>query len=719
MTTVHSARWHRVAGLKPRLSAQVRPRRQVLRGETWYLLADPVSGRSVRLNSAAYGIAARLDGRHTVQQLWDRALHRSADSATQDEVIDLLAQLGEAALVQFDRAADFDALLPHLERIKRPAGRRSLLAWRIPLADPTRVLNRLRPLQQVLFSRQGLVLWMVGMAVLLVLAAQHAPELWAFGQRWLATPGFVVLALVLYVPIKLVHELAHGLAVRRWGGQVREAGISLMLLMPVPYVNASAATSFPERRHRIAVSAAGIMAELGLAALALPLWLWLDDGLLRDAAFVTLVICGVSTVVFNANPLQRLDAYYMLGDALELPNLGPRSRAWWLDLLRRRLLRLPDVDAMPAARGETPWLALYAPLSWLMAITITAFAVVWLGQVSLALGLACAGLLGWQLLLRPAVHLATQLRRAARTQNTATRRWRRFFAAAVAVLVAGLLLPWPRYTLVQGVVWPPDDAQLRIEEAGFVDAVLAQNGQLLHAGDVVLQLSSPQLDSRHAQQTARVAALQAELQNALPATAAPGANARAGDARADLVAAQAELERLRQRQAALTVRAGADGRLALPHAEDLAGQFVRRGRLLGQVLTSLPPVVRVALPETEAGDLRERPGTVGVRLRGSMHQRHPAHLLRDSGGAVLRLPSAALSTRHGGPVLTDPADKDDLKPLAPVVVLDVQLDLPGSVAQERIGERAWVRFGAGASPVALQIAQALRQQVLRRFNPNF
>ncbi len=176
------------------------------------------------------------------------------------------------------------------------------------------------------------------MATLLVLAVQNGPGLWAHGQRWMATPRFALLAAVLYLPIKLVHELAHGLAVRRWGGQVREAGVTLMLLMPVPYVDASAATGFAQRRARIAVSAAGIMTELALAAVALPLWLWLDDGLARDCAFVTLVVAGVSTLLFNGNPLQRLDGYYILCDALDLPNLGPRSRAWWLDLLRRHLL---------------------------------------------------------------------------------------------------------------------------------------------------------------------------------------------------------------------------------------------------------------------------------------------------------------------------------------------------------------------------------------------
>ena len=721
MSTVHSTRWHRVADLLPRLSAELRLRRQRLRGETWHLLANPASGRSVRLNQSAYAIAARMDGSRSVQQLWDQSLQRDADTMTQDEMIDLLAQLRESALVLFDRAADFDALLPHLDKVAKPGGGNSLLAIRLPLGNPTRLLNRLAPLQDLLFSRAAAWLWLLAVATLVLLVVQNVPGLWAHGQRWMATPRFILLAGLLYLPIKLLHELAHGLAVRRWGGQVREAGVTLMLLMPVPYVDASAATSFARRRTRVVVSAAGIMTELALAAIALPLWLWLDDGLLRDCAFVTLVVAGVSTLLFNGNPLQRLDGYYILTDLLDLPNLGPRSRAWWLDLLRRRLLGLAHAEPMPVARGETPWLVLYAPLSWLMVMLIASLAVAWLGRISLTLGLIAATVLVWQVGLLPMRRLLGQLRRVAQGQDSTTRRWRLVAWTGATALALVLFVPLPRSTLVQGVVWPPDQAQLRIEEAGFVQAVLATDGAMLRSGDLVLELASPQLLSDQTRQMARVHALQAELVGAWPQDKAGRADARAGDAQAELAAAQAELERLENRLAALVVRAGADGRLVLPDAADLANRFLRRGHLLGQVLSDTPPIVRVAVPESQMGDLHPALARISVSLSATPNQHHGADALRNSSGAVMQLPSAALSARHGGDIVTDPADAEDLRPLEPVVVLDVLLraspgQAPGA-AGERIGERAWVRFATGSRPLALEMARALRQQVLRRFNP--
>ena len=168
---------------------------------------------------------------------------------------------------------------------------------------------------------------------------------------------------------------------------------------------------------------------------------------------------------------------------------------------------------------------------------------------------------------------------------------------------------------------------------------------------------------------------------------------------------------------ALAARAHVGGRVALPQAGDLAGQFVQRGSLLGQVLTEAPPLVRLAMPETAARELRHGLSRISVRTSSSPWHVVDARLLRDSGGAVMQLPSAALSRHHGGPVATDPRDPKHLQPVQPVVVLDVEL-AAGAVGG-RIGERAWVRFDGGLSPLALQLAREVRRAVMQHFNPQF
>ena len=51
--------------------------------------------------------------------------------------------------------------------------------------------------------------------------------------------------------------------------------------------------------------------------------------MLRAALFNIMVIASVSTLIFNGNPLLRYDAYYILADLIEMPNLAARSQRYW------------------------------------------------------------------------------------------------------------------------------------------------------------------------------------------------------------------------------------------------------------------------------------------------------------------------------------------------------------------------------------------------------
>ena len=128
--------------------------------------------------------------------------------------------------------------------------------------------------------------------------------------------------------MKALHECGHGFATKVLGGEVHEAGIILLALMPVPYVDASAASAFRSKGQRVLVGAGGMLVELFLASLALFVWLLVEPGPVRAVAWNVMLIGGVSTLVFNANPLLRFDGYYILADAIDIPNLGSRANAW-------------------------------------------------------------------------------------------------------------------------------------------------------------------------------------------------------------------------------------------------------------------------------------------------------------------------------------------------------------------------------------------------------
>ena len=700
--------WHRVAMLRPRLRQRMSVEGQWVRGQRWQVLRDDDTGQSCRLNGLAYRIAARFDGQLALQDLWPLLDHH-ADAPTQDDIVAVLRQLQKQHLIEFDGTPDFGAMpagadLESLRPSEAPRAS-SLMAWRIPLGNPSRWLNRAEPLARAVFSTPGLLVWAGLMLVLLSSLFMQWTALVAHARDWMHTPRHLALSLVLYPVIKAIHEAAHALAVRRWGGQVREAGITLLMLMPVPYVDASAANAFRHAWQRMLVSAAGIMAELAMAALGLWAWQNTREGLLHDAAFVTWFIAGVSTLLFNANPLQRLDGYHVACDALHLPNLGSRSQQWWQG-------QVQDCLVKPPAPGERPWLIAYAPLAWAYQMVLWGALVSWVGSVSsvlgvlggvLALGLGLGkpawrwGRMAWQAVLwRPGAARAHALRRA----------------ALLLLPLLALVLPWPDSIVARGVVWAPDQALVRTDVDGFIQAVGHADGDAVQVGDLLVTLSNPKLLAQRERLAAQVTQAEQDQFNGM----VTGKDAaQSGKAQDELQRLQAEVARLDDQIAHLQVRALSAGRLVLPFAHDLPGRYLHRGELLGHLLTPQPPTVRVAVREADAVQLRQHLGAVSVRLSDRGRAPDAGTLVRDAVGATHQLPSAALSEAQGGDIQTDPHDEHHLNTALPVVLMDVQL--PHAANAERLGERAWVRFEQGWSPPVAQLWRWARQRMALQFNP--
>jgi putative peptide zinc metalloprotease protein len=712
---LHSSQWYRVADLRPRWRLHARSDPQQVRGRTWHVVSGDGRSALLRLDEAAWSIAARCDGRRTLQSIWEAALEDDPDGApTQDETIALLAALVDERCLACEGLPDVAVLLEADRRAAsaRLRARLNPLAPRLSLGDPTRLLAPLAPLGRALFSRAGAAAWLalVGLATLLALAQGDAVARHA--MLWLDSPRYVLLGMLVWIPMKALHELAHGLAVRRWGGEVRDAGIGLVLLMPVPYVDASAAHRFASARARAAVGAAGILAETAIAALGLLVWAATQPGWLNDAGFAAAVVGSLSTLLFNGNPLLRMDGYFVLCDAAGLPNLATRSGAWWQALMQRGLMGMRGVQGPDAARGERGWLAAYAPLAWIWRVSMLGALALWAGAHHRLLGaVVVAFALAW---------LALPLRtlwRAPRTAGVplAARLGARLrLAAALCVLVALVTgVPIPDRTVAPALVWMPDDARLRAGVEGFVLAVERAPQSAVRAGDTLVRLDDPALHGERARLHGTLSGLRAQYFTHLRTDPA-----RAGQFGEDLARTLAELDRLDERLALLVLRAPIDGQFAIDRPEDLPGRFVQEGDPLGHLLTAdRAPVLRVALDQDQAARLREGVTRIDVRLAEAPREVRGAHLLRQVPAAADALPGAALGERGGGTIPVDPLDRDGLRPANPTYVVDVVLD-DAAPDTGRPGGRAWVRMDFGRASLASQGARWVRQTVRGRFAPD-
>lgn len=707
-----SPQWYRVADLHPRLRSHVLVRRQRYREQVSHLLEDGLRGRLHRLNAPAYAFIGRCNGQRSVQAIWDSLLDTDPDQApTQDELITVLMQLHQLGLLQCELPPDVEQLFrdqataQHRHRLQAI----NPLSFRLFVFNPNAIIKRFDALAPALFNPYMLATWCLLVLAAALAAAVHWPALKAHAGSWLTTPQGLLLSWLAFPVVKALHELAHGLALRRWGGEVPQAGITLMLLTPVPFVDASAASAFRPAHRRFTVSAAGILAELGLAALAVLLWTQVQPGTVRDLALIVATIGSVSTLAFNGNPLLRFDGYHMLSDAIEVPNLHARSSQFWHHLLLRHCLRLTDVTAPLSAHGERAWLFAYAPLSWAYRAALALLIVGWIGgwspPVAVLVALHSAG----SLLVAPAMNLWRGLRRSATSSGSGRRAHIALAAWAVALVLLLGVLPWPFATVAQGVIWVPDQAQTRTESGGFIAAFTVRDGEPVVAGQRVAVLSDPALLVEASRIHHNIVQMETERHRLMLSDPVGAA-----DTAAQLQRLRSDLAEVEQRLAQLDIRASVVGRLSMPHQADREGGYVPKGSVLGHVVVGGASTVRVAVSEHAAALLMADTRAITVRLAEAPGVVLPAVRTNTTTAASQRLPSAALADRSNGPHMVDPSDPQHLRTREPVFLVD--LVLPNGLA-ERIGGRVWVRFEHSATPLALQWGRQLQQLFLRSFKP--
>ena len=707
-----STDWHLVADLKLRLRHHVQIRRHRYRGVPWYVIHDELAGRQHRLSAAAWLFAGLLDGRRTVDEAWHATVERQGENApTQNAAMRTLAQLHAGDLLQGDRPAGIEALLERGARQRRAAliGRfGNPLSMRIRIGDPDWFLTRTAHLVRPLFTPLGACLWLLLVIPALAVAVTNWPSLsHDVIDRILARQGLLAVAL-LYPLTKLVHELGHGWAVKRWGGAVHEIGVMLMVLYPMPYIDASTASTFRGRTSRVVVGAAGMLAELALAALATLLWQVIEPGPVRAACYTIMVTAGIGTVLFNANPLMRLDGYYILTDLLEMPNLAQRSARFWRRLAQRALWG-PNRSAELLPEGaELFCCAIYAPLSLAYRITVTLAIAGLIASRYFYAGAAIALLGLIRMLLWPAAKGLWHVLTAPAPGRSRARACAVLFASLACLSGCLFAIPLPVSSAAEGVVWLPEASVVRATEAGEIAGLLARPGDRVHAGQELFRLTDPELADSVPLAEAQVAGLEARL-----AAERFDHRVEAAITAQELAYKRANLAQLQARERRLVVSAGTDGTLVAPMLDDLPSKYAKRGDVLGFVTPSGNRIVRVVVGQNDVDLVRTRLVGAELLVPGHAAVALAARVVREVPAASERLPSAALGDAGGGAIASDPRDENRTRALQSVFTFDLEST---EAAVPDFGQRVLVRFDYRREPLGLSLYRRLRQLMLSRFD---
>jgi putative peptide zinc metalloprotease protein len=647
-------------------------------GSPSWMILDPARNRFYRIGWLEFELLARWDARDG-QALLSRVRTETPLNPDASDLAALVLFLEHHQLLHAASARD-TARLAGQHRLSDPGVWHHLLHgylfFRIPLVRPQRFLETTLPYVSFLLRPTAVALIALAGVLGMVLAARQ----WdAFTTTLGAslTPSGLIGYLAALAVAKSVHELAHAYVATRYGVRVAHMGVAFVVLWPMLYTDTAESWKLSDPRQRLAIAGAGVGAEFALAALATLGWSIVPEGGLRDALFFIATTSWIISVGINASPFMRFDGYFLLADALDLPNLHERASALARAFLRRRLLgwNEPDPEFFPGRLRA--FLIVFALVTWLVRLGV--FVAIALAVYFLFFKLAGIVLLAvelWWFVARPVLaEMQVWHTRRAETTRRAKLGW---FLFVVTMLVL-LAVPWRH--LIDGPAWARAASQhiLYSPLPGRLLAAPPAEGSV--AADAPLFLiDSPDLRSREGR--ARIAAetlasLLARLPG-LPEEQQRRAVIAEQYARelAEATAQMAELERLEVRSPISGVLLDVDSALA-------EGTWVRPTQPLGIVIDPAAWVADVYVGERDLDRIR-----VGNRgrffPRGDELAPIPGTVEEIDTTRTASIPTPALAVAHGGPIATG-ADTERLSPKAALYRVRLKLDRPPARASAMLG----------------------------------
>ena len=573
-----------LGGLVLRLHERVRVRPERLGRQRGAVLEDATGGRYFRVGWAELRFLAHLDGRTTLADAVAAvAGELGPDAFTEQDAAGVCRWLIENDLAATGQSGRAERVAED-RQARASRGRLSKanpLMFRVPLGSPDRLARRLAPMARLLLSPLGAVLWL-GLLAAGLACLWSDPRSLAGDAGRLITPDRWWTLAASVAGLKLLHEAAHAAVCRAYGGGVRGAGVMLLLLIPLPYVDVTDSWRFRRRRHRVLTAAAGMLAELAAASVAMIVWHRTPAGPLHEAAAGLAVTAGLTTLLFNANPLMRFDGYYMLSDTLGIPNLMTRAKGELTGLLGRVLFGMRPAPS-PWSRGQRMILAVYGVAAAMWRVLITASLLVGASQLLDGAGVAIAAASAVLWFAMPWGRGLWQVVRD-RTYRRVRPVWAGVSLSLLLLAGYGGVLAADRAAVVAlpVLVDTRDATEVRADVEGFVDRVQVRAGNRVLPGQPLLTLRNDEL--RVTQEQLRLDRRRAELR------------ARRFHQRGELAAFQAELDQHRavtrrleevtRRVDGLTVRATHEGVVTAADGgalADLQSMYARPGQVLCRV----------------------------------------------------------------------------------------------------------------------------------------
>lgn len=643
-------------------------------GAPSWTLHDPLRNQFFRLSWPAFEMLRRwhLGEPEAVAEDVRRGTTLELESG---DVAELAEMLSQGQLLQVTSPGQTRRLLA-IRRASRISWAEWLLHhylfFRLPLLRPDRLLDALLPWLRWLGGPTFRLASLLALAFGLLLVGRQWPMFSATLADHFSLGGLAAFGVALGFA-KIVHELGHALTAKGFGLRVPTMGVAFLVMVPVLYTDVNEAWKLPDRRRRLLIGGAGVLSELTLAAWATLAWALLPDGPARQMAFTLAATTWITSLLLNLSPFMRFDGYFLLADALDMPNLHNRAFALARWHLREVLFALGEPVPEILPDGRRRFLIVFAWAVWIYRLTL------FLGIAALVYHffIKVVGLLlfaiemGW-FVARPFLMEFSEWRRRAGAIRTSRRARYSMLAAGLLLLLA--LVPWNGRVTAPALLKAGSHVTLYPPVPAVLASVAVTDGQWVEEGAVLARLDSPEVEYRLEQATRRIGVLKYEL-------ASVGFDdsfrSRTQAIARELEAAQAERDAAQNDKARLTLKAPTAGWVSDVSPRLLPGQWLNpREALLavrGRGATIEAYVGEEDLSRIETGALaRFVPEGTGAAF--------PARIAGVDRAAIRGLSDPALAANYGGTIPARFVDKA-LVPDAALyrVRLTVQADADAAV----------------------------------------
>jgi len=563
------------------------------------ILKDPITEKFFRLSSLEYRFLLLLDGSRTIPRAREEFRERGSYISVRatEKLVLTAAQMGLLLGTMYTSANVIGQQRERLGQMKRSQLASHFYFMYLPLVNPDRFLGRTLWLYRLLVNplTKFITTLLAPVAVYLAFVGVSRMDL---GSLYFFNAENLFCLWVTIAVTKLIHELGHAYVAKTYGLRVPSMGVALLVFFPCLYVDTTDAWLLGDRKQRIWISAAGIVAEAAIAIYATFLWTLTRPGLLNSIGFYMMGLSFVSSVLVNANPLIKRDGYFVLIDILDLPNLSQKSFEQLKYLLLNWVLGL-DAFRSPAMSGAES--RIYT-LFGLCALQYRAL--LYLGVVSVVYGLfnkllglllafgalvifvvrpilgGIAFLIGQQLMIRP--------------------RLLPFVLTTALVTGACLLiaLPLPVNLTFPCTISPSRMQMLTSPLRGRISQVRVQERDHVQPGDILFELDTRELKLDLERKTTQAKILDMEYHQAL---VNEGELGRRQVTRAQMLKVQNEIQEVQEllESGKKGIVAPFEGFITQLDPRLQPGFVPGEGGVVGQLESDRAPIARALIPGTD------------------------------------------------------------------------------------------------------------------------